>query len=196
SGFTGATRVSFGANAAPQRAVNSDNSITAVAPAGSGTVDVTVTTPSGTSATGAADRFSYVAPAPSDAPGAVHFVKWADSSFDAEDIQSNAMFMWEHFTRMVAFSPFFDSRTTWAPPAWLYQDAYAIYVGTSLESEHPEWILRDASGNRLYIPYGNPPNRYAGDISNPAFCTYCLEPVNANLFLGYPGFYDHDDDSW
>ena len=196
SGFTGATRVSFGANAAPQRAVNSDNSITAVAPAGSGTVDVTVTTPSGTSATGAVDRFGYVAPAPSDAPGAVHFVKWADSSFDAEDIQSNAMFMWEHFTRMVVFSPFFDARTAWAPPAWLYQDAYAIYVGSSLESEHPEWILRDASGNRLYIPYGNPPNQYAGDISNPAFRTYWIERVKAKLSHGYAGVYVDDVDMW
>lgn len=34
---------------------------TAVSPAGTGTVDVTVTTPGGTSATVAADRFSYTA---------------------------------------------------------------------------------------------------------------------------------------
>jgi hypothetical protein len=42
--------------------VNSETSITAVSPAGAGTVDVTVTTPGGTSETSAPDKFSYVAP--------------------------------------------------------------------------------------------------------------------------------------
>src|SRR6266852_3611526 len=40
--------------------VNSDTKITATSPAGSGTVDMTVTTPNGTSATGAADQFTYI----------------------------------------------------------------------------------------------------------------------------------------
>ena len=60
--FTGATAVNFGTNPATFT-VNSDNIITAVAPAGTGTVDVTVTTPEGTSATSAADQFTYT-PAP------------------------------------------------------------------------------------------------------------------------------------
>jgi IPT/TIG domain len=60
TGFTGATAVDFGANAAKSFEVESDTSITAESPAGTGTVDVTVTTAEGTSATGAADRFTYV----------------------------------------------------------------------------------------------------------------------------------------
>ena len=135
-------------------------------------------------------------PPPPGAAGAVHFVKRADSSFDAEDIQANAAFMWEHFTRMVGFSPFFDTRTAWAPPTWEYEDAYAIYTGSSLESEHPEWILRDASGNRLYIPYGNPPTQYAGDISNPAFRRYWIERGKATLAHGYAGIFVDDVDMW
>jgi hypothetical protein len=64
AGFTGATGVSFGAYAAASFIVDSDTQLTAVAPAqAAGTVDVTVTTPGGTSATGAADRFSYSAAA-------------------------------------------------------------------------------------------------------------------------------------
>ncbi len=59
AGLCGATAVSFGTQAATSFTVNSLNSITAIAPAGSGTVDVTVTTPEGTSATGAADQFAY-----------------------------------------------------------------------------------------------------------------------------------------
>ncbi|MGX1976985.1 IPT/TIG domain-containing protein [Streptomyces kronopolitis] len=48
SGFTGATAVRFGATPS-SFAVNSDTQITALAPAGIGTVQVTVSTPSGTS---------------------------------------------------------------------------------------------------------------------------------------------------
>src|SRR5208283_1873507 len=58
TGFTGATSVKFGSNAATSYVVNSATSITAVSPAGSaGTVDITVTTPGGTSATSASDKF-------------------------------------------------------------------------------------------------------------------------------------------
>ncbi|MCU1458139.1 MAG: Ig family protein, partial [Actinomycetia bacterium] len=62
--LTGASAVKFGATAAGSFTVNSATSITATAPAGTGTVDVTVAGPGGTSVTGAADRFTYNAPAP------------------------------------------------------------------------------------------------------------------------------------
>ncbi len=62
SNFTGASAVSFGSNAATSFTVVSDGTIFALAPAGSaGTVDVTVTTPSGTSSTGSSDHYTYVA---------------------------------------------------------------------------------------------------------------------------------------
>jgi hypothetical protein len=62
SGFTGATAVGFGSVAASSFTVNSDTSITVTAPAAAsvGTVDVTVTTPAGTSAVSAADQYSYI----------------------------------------------------------------------------------------------------------------------------------------
>ncbi len=60
--LTAATRVNFGAAAATAFTVNSATQITATAPAGAaGTVDVTVTTAGGTSATSAADQYTYVA---------------------------------------------------------------------------------------------------------------------------------------
>jgi len=63
TGFTGATRVSFGSATGSGLRVVSPTSLTVTSPPGSGTADVTVTTPGGTSAVNAADRFGYV-PAP------------------------------------------------------------------------------------------------------------------------------------
>ncbi len=68
--LTGATAVHFGPSAATNVAVNgAGTQITATSPPGTGTVDVTVTTAGGgTSQTGAADRFTYVAPPPPPPP--------------------------------------------------------------------------------------------------------------------------------
>jgi hypothetical protein len=61
--LTGATAVDFGGKAASSYDVVSSTSATAISPAGAaGAVDVTVTTAGGTSATGAADEFTYVTP--------------------------------------------------------------------------------------------------------------------------------------
>jgi IPT/TIG domain len=59
SGFTGVTGVAFGIPAAPNVTFVSDTQVTAVSPSGAGTVDVTVVTAAGTSATSAADQFTY-----------------------------------------------------------------------------------------------------------------------------------------
>lgn len=60
--LTGATAVAFGANAATSFNVDSATQITAVAPSGTGTVNVRVTTSHGTSATAAGNQFTYAAP--------------------------------------------------------------------------------------------------------------------------------------
>ncbi|MEP6908746.1 MAG: putative Ig domain-containing protein, partial [Pseudoxanthomonas sp.] len=59
--FSGTTAVTFGATSATGFTVNSATQITAIAPAGTGTVDVRVTNAGGTSNTSAADQFTYVA---------------------------------------------------------------------------------------------------------------------------------------
>ena len=59
--FTGATSVAFGGVVATSFTVESDTEIDAVSPPhAAGAVDVTVTTPHGTSATSPADNFTYV----------------------------------------------------------------------------------------------------------------------------------------
>jgi hypothetical protein len=62
TGFTGATAVSFGGVGAASYTVNSDTSITAVAPADSaGVTDLTVTTAGGSNQPGPADEFTFIA---------------------------------------------------------------------------------------------------------------------------------------
>ena len=60
SGFTGATGVGFDVTSAADMTVDSDTQITAISPAGTGTVDITVTTPDGTSPASSADQFTYM----------------------------------------------------------------------------------------------------------------------------------------
>jgi alpha-tubulin suppressor-like RCC1 family protein len=57
--FTGSTAVKFGTAEAASFTVNSASSITATAPPGTGTVDITVTTPSGISPSTPNDRYTY-----------------------------------------------------------------------------------------------------------------------------------------
>lgn len=59
SGFTGATAVYFGDSRAPYFATDSETQITAVTPAGTGTADVTITTPAGVSAPHSGAQFTY-----------------------------------------------------------------------------------------------------------------------------------------
>jgi alpha-tubulin suppressor-like RCC1 family protein len=79
----GATAVRFGSTAATSFTVNSRQSITAVAPAGSGIVDVTVTTPEGTSATNAGDRFTYGQPPPIVETGPAYYVSSSSATLYA-----------------------------------------------------------------------------------------------------------------
>lgn len=70
--FSGATAVTFGPNAATSLKPGGDTQVSAVSPAGTGTVDVVVTTPSGSSTISQADRFTYTRtppPPPAIAPG-------------------------------------------------------------------------------------------------------------------------------
>jgi hypothetical protein len=62
SGFTGVTGVNFGTTSAASFSTQSDTRLTATSPAGTGTVDVTVTTAAGTSPAGPQDRFTYGQP--------------------------------------------------------------------------------------------------------------------------------------
>jgi hypothetical protein len=130
--------------------------------------------------------------------GSVQFAKAAEASFDAFSLNpSDAQKAWmrSHYERMRAYAPYFDSRLSWFPDAWAYQDAYAIYRTSPVATEHPEWILKDGSGNKLYIPFGCSGGvcpQYAGDFGNPAFRDWWIESATSKMAKGYRGLFIDD----
>jgi hypothetical protein len=105
----------------------------------------------------------------------VRFARAAEADFDrytSSPSPTQANFMRDRFWRMRTYAPYFDERLSWFPEAWTYRDLYAVYQDSDLSRQHPEWILRDAGGRKLYIPFdcnGGSCTQYAGDIGDPAF---------------------------
>jgi putative glycosyl hydrolase-like family 15 (GHL15) protein len=127
--------------------------------------------------------------------GTVCTVNVADGSFDQFLQQPSATlisWMQAHYARMLVYPP---TRLSWYLNAWAYKDTYAIYVGSPLAASHPDWILRDAYGNKLYIPYacgGGTCPQYAGDVGNPAFRSNWIDEARATMTAGYRGLYLDD----
>jgi Hypothetical glycosyl hydrolase family 15 len=133
-----------------------------------------------------------------DTAGTVHFVRSADSGFDVFTGNSSAegqAWLRSHMWRMMVWSPYFDQKTSWYGQGWMYDDAYAIYRGSQMASQHPEWILKDAAGNNLYIPFGCSGGscpQFAGDISNAAFRHNWIAEASAHVARGYRGLFVDD----
>lgn len=132
------------------------------------------------------------------AAGSVRFFRVANSAFDRftrDPGPREQAWMRRHYWRMLTYNPYFDTRLDWYRDAWAYKDLYAIYAGSALADEHPEWILRDARGNRLFIPYdcarGTCP-QYAADVGDPAFRAHWLAGARALLANGYRGLFVDD----
>ena len=131
-------------------------------------------------------------------PGTVRLARGAESSFDSYTAAPSAdqsAWMRNSYWRMRAYAPYFNSRLAWYPSAWAYQDAYAIYPGSPEETQHPDWILKDANGNKLWIQFGcsnGSCTQYAADIGNPAFRAWWIQNAQARLAAGYKGLFIDD----
>ena len=130
--------------------------------------------------------------------GAVRFAKAAEGGFDMFTSSPSAeqqAWMRAHYARMRTYAPYFDSRLGWFPDAWAYQDAYAAYRGQALASQHPDWILKDAQGNKLYIPFGCSGGvcpQYAADFGNPEFRAWWISQAAQTMAKGYRGLFVDD----
>ena len=94
-------------------------------------------------------------------------------------------------------SGYWDSKLSWFPNAWAYQNSYAIYNPSTTATQHPGWILKDASGKKLYIPWacsGGSCAQYAADIGNSAFRTDYINRCKALIAKGYKGIFADDVD--
>ena len=140
----------------------------------------------------------FAGQAMADSAGTVHFVKMADSSFDqftSSPTSATQEWLTGHAWRMIVWSPYFDSKTSWYPNGWVYDDSYAIYRESQLASQHPEWILKDTEGNPLYIQYGCSGGtcpQYAADISNLAYRQYWINNLKSEIAHGYKGVFVDD----
>jgi hypothetical protein len=134
----------------------------------------------------------------SGAAGTVNFFVDARTDFTAwldQPTESEKQFMRDNYYRMQTYAPYFDTRLSWYPNAWEYKDAYAIYLSGSDWENHPEWILKDAAGNYLYIPFGcngDACPQYAGDIGNPLFRANWIEKQKSKMDAGYLGIWVDD----
>lgn len=130
--------------------------------------------------------------------GQVAFARAMESSFDAYTSDPTAeqkAWMVAHYHRARVYSPFFDSRLAWFPNGWVYQDLYAIYRNSATVTEHPDWILKDSAGNKLYIPFGCSGGtcpQYAADFGHPEFRTWWIDNAKGRLAKGYAGLFVDD----
>jgi hypothetical protein len=106
----------------------------------------------------------------------------------------------QHFWRLQTYSPFFDSSLGWFPNAWAYLDLYGIPTNSPLVSQHPDWILHDSKGNKLYIPFACSNGscvEYAGDAGNASFRNWWINNATSIMSHGYKGLWlDNVNMAW
>jgi Hypothetical glycosyl hydrolase family 15 len=130
--------------------------------------------------------------------GKVRFVKRTEPSFNRfMDSPTPEFEAWmnQNFWRAEVFNPYFDNKTRWYPHGWVYKDLYAVYKGGGFAAEHENWILRDAAGRPLYIPWGCSAGtcpQYAADVGNSGFRKAWIAEAKAAVEHGYIGVWIDD----
>jgi alpha-tubulin suppressor-like RCC1 family protein len=132
--FVGVTAVKFGSASAKSFKVLSETSISAESEPGTGAVDITVTTPAGTSATSAADRYTYNL-------GPV--VAWGDVALgNAADIE-------ESFVPLEVASP---SEVASVESGWLHSVAFTRGGTVSAWGSNEYGQLGNGTGENSRLP--------------------------------------------
>ncbi len=136
--------------------------------------------------------------------GSIPLIKDAQTAFAVRFIKrptrSEKRFMTRAYAEFRGYPPFHDRALRWGPPSDFYQDLYAIYnddrgdgsPNRSTIERHPGWVLRDADGNPLFIPYacqaGSCP-AYAADPGNRAWRRSFIRRARREVEKGYSGLY-------
>jgi hypothetical protein len=108
---------------------------------------------------------------------------------------ANKAWMASHFFRLQSSAPYWDSKLSWMPNSWAYINLYAIYPNSQNFKDHPEWILRDSAGNKLFIPWGCSGGtcpQYAADVRNQSYRNWWISNAKTKLGAGYKGVWIDD----
>ncbi len=137
---------------------------------------------------GSAGHVQYVAPKADNS-----MATWINNATPAQQ-----QWMRDHWQRAIVDGEgYWDSKLSWYSNAWAYKNSYAIYTSSSVASQHPDWILKDSSGKKLYIPFGCSGGScpaYAADIGNSAWRQYYIDMCKALVAKGYKGIFVDDVD--
>jgi hypothetical protein len=133
-------------------------------------------------------------------PGKVRFLLRMDPSHDpfvGSGNRADQLWIRTHWWRMMVYSTWFDNKTRWYPGGLLYKDAYAIYPGQDILRQHPDWVLKDEAGHRLFIQYDCKPeqnmcSQYAADVGNPGFRRWWIDDAKNIITRGYKGLWIDD----
>jgi putative glycosyl hydrolase-like family 15 (GHL15) protein len=139
--------------------------------------------------------------------GHINFYKHttpADDLYTGSPSPAGVQFMNTHWPRLLSYSGYWDGKLSWFPNAWMYADAYALssdpnntFVAQLIQM-HPDWVLRDAQGNPLYIKWecgGGSCPEYAANLSDPnGFPAWWIQQVRLSLSRkpAYKGLYIDD----
>lgn len=127
---------------------------------------------------------------PSAAEGLTRFYAKHEPWMDKYDsAPENFSFYNEEFTRMQVYSGYWKgTKDDQYRRGWVYKDSYAIKPSWAIYTQHPEWILKDANGNKLFIPWGCSGGtcpQYAADFGNPAFRSWWIGELQTVLSSNY-----------
>jgi hypothetical protein len=139
-------------------------------------------------------------PAAADPVGKLKVFRNANGQFDNYDINpspANKEAILSLYDGLQVYSgPYsFDPNVSWYPNGFFYQDLEAIYVGGNVAAAHPEWIIKDASGNDLYINWGCANGTcpaYMADLGNPDFRAYWINQAQQTMGIGYTAIFVDD----
>ncbi len=136
--------------------------------------------------------------AQAESSGVPHVFVMAGSSLDrytSNPTPTEQAWFSTNVWRMGVYAPYFNERTAWYHNGWVYKDSYAVYPGSSEITEHPEWILKGAGGERLYIPWGCSGGtcpQYAANIANAGYRQAWIANLGESLAHGYRGAFIDD----
>jgi hypothetical protein len=135
-----------------------------------------------------------------DPAGKIKFAKPAQADLENTGIAQNSAFISSRYWRVRAYPPSWDGYLSWFPGAWGYKDAYALYNPAAYPPGHVSapnmnWVLKDAQGRPLYIPFGCDGTecpQYAADLGNPDFRRWWIDGAKQYIQSGYKGVFVDD----